>query len=222
MQNSMERLAEAIDKYIRPGTYPVAVRLLRRDEEVPAGYVEPAQAYGQRIALCQAVFLARRMGAYTVVAEEDQACPIGHIVMGFVEPPAYWLEGDFDLAAGRTSTLEAGAVMAGSVFRFQPGEYSRVAVAPLHTAKFDPDLVLVYCNTLQATMLGMGARHGDAEKQQWNERSHGILSSVASVASHCPRRGESFNHGDVHACSVISEDQRDRVRQGSSLTGDRD
>ena len=64
MQESMECLAAAIDKYIRPGTYPVAVRLLRRDEEVPAGYQEPAQEYGQRIALCQAVFLARRMGAY--------------------------------------------------------------------------------------------------------------------------------------------------------------
>jgi uncharacterized protein (DUF169 family) len=163
MQDSTQRLAEAIDRYIRPGTYPVAVRLLRRDEEVPAGYQEPAQAYGQRIALCQAAFLARRLGAYIVVAEQDQACPAGHIAMGFAEPPAFWLEGHFDLAAGRTSTLEAAAAMAGSVFRFQPGEYSRVAFAPIHKAAFEPDLVLIYGNTLQATMLGMGARHKDGE-----------------------------------------------------------
>jgi uncharacterized protein (DUF169 family) len=113
--------------------------------------------------LCQAILLARRLGSYVVVSEEDQACPIAHIAVGFVEPPAYWLEGHFDLAAGRTSTLEAGAVMAGTVFRFQTGEYSRVAVAPIHQATFDPDLVLVYGNTLQATMLGMGARHKDGE-----------------------------------------------------------
>jgi uncharacterized protein (DUF169 family) len=83
--------------------------------------------------------------------------------MGFVEPPDWWLQGHFDVEAARTSDLAAGAVMATSVFRFRPGEYEGLIFAPIQDTDFEADLVLVYCNTLQATMLAMGARYRDGE-----------------------------------------------------------
>lgn len=163
MSGVAEQFLKAVDRYIRPGTHPVAVCFLKDGDDAPAGYAYPAREFGERIALCQAVFLARRLGSRLVVTADDQACPAGQLVMGYAEPPEWWLDGYFDLEARRTATLEAGATMARSVFRFEPGQYAGVAIGPLEDAGFDPDVVLVYCNTLQATMLGMGARHKDGE-----------------------------------------------------------
>lgn len=163
MSQVLKHFDEAVKKYIRPATYPVALRMLRSEAEIPAGFQKPIRDYGERISICQAVLLSRRLGIPVVVQGEDQACPPAQIVMGFVEPPEWWLGGHFDLEASRTLTLEAGAVMAGSVFRFQPGEYVGLVFAPIQDANFGADMVMVYCNTLQVTMLGMGARHKDGE-----------------------------------------------------------
>lgn len=163
MPNALSSFDEAVQRYIRPATYPVAVKLLEPGAAIPADAKRPARDYGQRIAVCQAVLLARRLGTRLVVEKEDQACPPAQIAMGFTEPPRWWLEGHFDLEASRTSTLSAGAVMASSVFRFAPGQVRGLLFAPIHDAGFEADLVLVYCNTLQVTMLAMGARHRDGE-----------------------------------------------------------
>jgi len=153
----------AVAKYIRPATYPVVLRMMRKGESVPEGYQKPSRDLGERIGICQGVSFSRRLGIRVVMQGEDQACGPAQIVMGFADPPEFWSDGRFNFEGSRTATLQAGRVMAESVHRFQPGQYDGLLSAPLQTTDFEPDMVVVYCNTLQATLLINAARYMDGE-----------------------------------------------------------
>jgi uncharacterized protein (DUF169 family) len=79
-------------------------------------------------------------------------------------PPAEFLDGRNRYPLGENATLEAAAHWASEQFpRFENGKYVGVASAPLATANFDPDLVVIYSNTLQLTIFlhAIGYRDGD-------------------------------------------------------------
>lgn len=142
---------EAVQKYLRTATYPVAVKLLDSEEQFPPRTRRPLRDMGHRINLCQGIALARRYGWVMGFGREDHACANSMVIMGLVEVPEF-IENGSIVAGPYTDNLEHGAVTQAVTPRSER-PLSAILVAPLQKADFEPDVVLVYCNPGQAVRL---------------------------------------------------------------------
>ncbi len=141
-----------IEKYVRPQTFPVGIRMARPGEGVPANARVPARDLGFRVAICQTFSIARRYGWTVAVGRDDLSCPLAKVAFGFEPVLPYYAEGN--LACGMyVETPEAAVRTEADVPKFRLGEYERILVAPLGRTTFEPHVVLVYGNSAQVMRL---------------------------------------------------------------------
>lgn len=148
----LKQFAEALDHYLRPQTFPVAIRMAREGEALPDRVKRPAQDIGFQVAICQAISMARRYGWVVAVGREDLSCPIAKAVFGFAPMLDYFEEG-YACAGMYTETPEAGAVTESQVARFDEGAYEYLLAAPLHRCAFEPHVVMLYGTSAQVMRL---------------------------------------------------------------------
>jgi len=141
-----------IDRLLRLKTYPIAVKMLQKKEDIPVGAKQPAKDLGYHLALCQAISQARRQGRSIALLKEDMWCFEPVLGLGMAEIPEYFLEG-YNRYPGSARTLEAGRTWAQSFPHLEAGRYIGVSVAPLATANFLPDLFMLYTDGSQLTQL---------------------------------------------------------------------
>src|SRR3989475_9919318 len=73
--------------YIRPQTFPVAIRMLRPGEEIPEKARRPARDFKKLSMNCQVIDMARRYGWMIALTREDHICSLGIAALGFGKPP---------------------------------------------------------------------------------------------------------------------------------------
>lgn len=145
-------LAGHLEEYLRVHTFPVALRSCRPGESLPEKVKVPLKDLGIKVAVCQAISMARRYGWAVAVSGEDISCPIAKAAFGFAERNDYYTSGK--LAEGMYASCgEAGAKFEAALEKYDIGEYSHVIAAPLRRANFHPDTVLVYGNAAQVLRL---------------------------------------------------------------------
>lgn len=150
------RVTQGLERYVRPATLPLAVKMLAATGDIPDRAKVPLRDLKKRVAACQSLSLARRYGWLMAVTREDQSCPIGSVVMGFQEAVPYYTEGN--LAAGMyTASKEAGARSEDALARFPLGLYPVLLAGPLARFPYEPDLVVVYGNAAQVMRLVQAA-----------------------------------------------------------------
>lgn len=143
---------EEIEKFVRPQTFPLAIRMAKSGEPLPDKVRRPFADMGIKVAICQTFSIARRYGWALAVGREDLSCPLAKTAFGFEAVLPYYAEGN--LACGMyTATAEAGARTEAEVPKFALGEYERVIVSPLGRAAFEPHVLLVYANSAQVMRL---------------------------------------------------------------------
>lgn len=112
-------VAHKIDEFIRPTTFPVAVRFLRKGEAPPPKARRPLADMQKHVTVCQGWAIARRYGWTTVLRPEDMKCPLGALVAGFAMPNEWYDAGN--LCAGMyTADTDAGARSEASVAKLSP------------------------------------------------------------------------------------------------------
>jgi MtaA/CmuA family methyltransferase len=142
--------------YIRPQTFPVAIRMLRPGEEIPERARRPARDFKKLSMNCQVVDMARRYGWTLALTREDSICSLGIAALGFEKPTHLHSSGT--LCEGMyTETKDAGQRSEAAIDRFRAGEYHTLLVAPLDRATFEPHLVCVYGNPAQIMRLTQAA-----------------------------------------------------------------
>jgi MtaA/CmuA family methyltransferase len=142
--------------YIRPQTFPVAIRMLRPGEEIPERARRPARDFKKLSMNCQVIDMARRYGWMIALTREDHICSLGIAALGFEKPTHLHSSGT--LCEGMyTETKSAGQRSEAAVDKFAPGEYSTLLVAPLDRATFEPHLVCIYANPAQVMRLTQAA-----------------------------------------------------------------
>jgi len=119
---SLAKIDEAMSKYVRHQTYPLAIKMLNSEEEIPQDAKRPLKDYGASFTLCQALALGRREGLTIVLDKASQSCPIALVGLGFVRPEAY-LSGKYALAP-TNQPPEARIRAAKAMPRFQFGNIS--------------------------------------------------------------------------------------------------
>ena len=152
--------AEEFEKKLRLKTLPIAVKLLEKEADIPEGAIRPKKDFGQHIAFCVALAMSRREGTTLAMLKEDMWCFDPVIGLGLAEPPEYFLEGHNRFPES-VRTLAAGRNWSGAFPRLECGKYIGVMSAPLKTANFEPDLVIIYCDSAQLTQLLMAANCKD-------------------------------------------------------------
>lgn len=137
---------DELEKLLMLRTSPIAVKMLKSEDEIPEGAIRPKRDRGYHLAQCQVFALNRRRGETIAMLKEDQWCWAPLMGYGLVEDP----QDDF--------------VNSHAFFpRFEEGKYIGTVSAPLKSAGFEPDMVLVYCNTAQLRNLVSAVKTRDRE-----------------------------------------------------------
>src|SRR6266542_1338347 len=145
-----------LQTYIRPQTFPVAIRMLKPGEEIPERAKRPARDFKKLSMSCQVIDMARRYGWTIALTREDHICSLGITAIGFDKPLPIYNVGT--LCEGMyTETKEAGQRSEAAIDKFAPGEYACLLVAPLDRATFEPHVVCVYANPAQVMRLTQAA-----------------------------------------------------------------
>lgn len=170
----LAKVNETLGVYIRPQTFPFAVRLCESVDEVPPKARIPHKNLGMQVPICQAVGMVRRYGWTIALTLEDMACPHGALALGLIRPKPGYLDGSYSEAlspgsgAGVRNSAEATP-------RLAFGKYAAIVLSPLQSATFEPHLIVAYGSSAQVMRLVQGALHGRG----------GALTSRASGGMDC-------------------------------------
>lgn len=141
-------LHKAIEKFVRPDTFPLAVRVVTGEEPIPERVKRPKRDLGMTFSICQAVTMSRRYGWAMAMGAEDQSCPIAKVAFGYEDEVDFYKEGNLPNQM-YTKTCELGAKTEAAVPKFSREEAGTVVIAPLNRTSFEPELVVVYGNSAQ-------------------------------------------------------------------------
>lgn len=154
-------IAQALRNYVRPGTFPLAIRMVSSDGEIPEKARMPARDLGTPMPLCQGIGLARRYGWVVAMGAEDMLCPPGAVALGLLPAKPGFLDGSFEVPPWvKDRAIRAGIMQ--NMPRLEAGKYRYLVAMPLERAQFEPQVILVYGNPaqiarlIQANMLATG------------------------------------------------------------------
>jgi uncharacterized protein (DUF169 family) len=126
------KYGEELERLMHLRTSPIAVKMVEKEKDIPKGAVRPLRDRGYNIAMCQAFALSRRQRETIAMLEEDHRCFAPVIGYGHEDKPA-------------DPELQAFV----SFPRFARGKYIGIVSAPLRSASFVPDVIIIYSNTTQ-------------------------------------------------------------------------
>jgi uncharacterized protein (DUF169 family) len=178
---SLAKIDEAMSTYVKHQTYPLAIKMLSGEDEIPQGAKRPLRDFGASFALCQALALCRRDGLTIVLDKESQSCPIALVGLGFVRPDEY-LSGKYALAPTNQPS-KARIRAAAEMVRFEFGKFRYILISPIQTASFDPDVVVFYGNGAQVMRMIQAAVFGSGESLTSKSTGAGgcLLTVVAPI-----------------------------------------
>src|SRR5438876_5523955 len=211
-----------LQTYIRPQTFPVAIRMLRPDEPIPERARRPARDFKKLSMNCQVIDMARRYGWTLVLTREDSICSLGIAALGFEKPTH--LHNSGTLCEGMyTATKEAGVRSEAAVDKFAPGEYACLLVAPLDRAPFEPHLVCIYANPAQVMRLTQAAlwKRGGKLTSSFGGRIDCSEIIVTTMRTDAPRSEEHTSElqSPVHlVCRLLLEKKKQRKRARTPTT----
>jgi uncharacterized protein (DUF169 family) len=148
---------EEIEQLLRLKTSVIGIKFIQKEEEIPAGTVRPKRDLGVHLAQCQAFAMSRREGKTVVMQKEDHWCWAPLISYGLVDSDVIDTRRD-DLDSGIKGTLEWIKRLADALPSLEQGKYIGLLSAPLKTARFAPDVVMVYSNNAQLRSMLMALK----------------------------------------------------------------
>jgi len=221
--NILNEYGKELERRLRLQTYPLAVKLLKseadipkgpvnkhirgkilralgtfKDSDIPEGVLRPLKDLGYHVALCQGFALSRKEGITVAMFKEDMWCFEPIVGYGWMEPPEYFLDGHNRFPQD-VKDLEAGKNYASDFPRLEVGIYKGVVSAPLMTSNFEPDLVMLYCDSAQLSLMLLGREFKDGHDLLCHLSSHAacVYSVVPVIKSRefqvaIPCRGDHY------------------------------
>jgi len=195
--SDFQKYGEELEQRLRLHTFPLAIKVLKKGEAIPKEAQRPKKDLGEQLALCQSFAASRREGTVLATLKEDMVCFEPVVGYGIEEPPELFLQGHNRYPLD-VMNLEAGANYA---HEFPRLEYGNIGVlsAPLATSPFQPDAVMIYCNSEQLSLLLLARECQDGRNLPCNLSSHaacvyGVIPVIQSGQCHVaiPCRGDRY------------------------------
>ena len=173
---------EELEKILFLRTSPIAVKILESEDDIPEGAVRPKRDQGIHLAQCQAFAMSRRQGATVALLKEDNWCWAPLIAFGLVEKPDLFIEGKTSFPF-MIEQLDAAKRQAEIFPCLEYGKYVGIVSAPLKTANFEPDMVLIYSNTaqLRAILLAVKYKEGYLVRSEFDPIDSCVYSVVPVI-----------------------------------------
>jgi len=160
MKSCYPEFADRLERLLRMSSYPLAVKMLRKEEDIPSLAKRPLRDFGYHLDTCQCFAISRRIGEMIAETQEDMWCFEPALAFGFTggnreaynEGLKFFLEGKTRYPEG-AKDLAIAAKWAHSFPRFEADEYVAIVSAPLMRAGFEPDLILLYVNPSQLNQI---------------------------------------------------------------------
>lgn len=153
--------AQALATFVRPLTFPLAVKMVERVEDFPERTRRPLKDMGFKTNICVGMTLARKYGWTVGMTAEDNACPVAAYTYGWSDPEPESEKGltDFMKAMSYAANEDAAKAIleAAEQFKLARGQYAGVVFSPLEGGRVEPDVVMVFCNSAQLMRLVHGA-----------------------------------------------------------------
>jgi len=137
-----KKCGEELERLLLLRTSPIAVKMLEKEEDIPEGAIRPKRDRGYHLAQCQTFAMSRRQKETIAMLKEDHWCWAPLMGYGLVENP-------HDPFVDSHTSFPC----------LEYGKYIGIVSAPLKTADFEPDLVLIYSNTAQLRTMIMVAKN---------------------------------------------------------------
>ena len=153
-------ISEGLKKSLSLSGSPVAVKLAKSREEVPAGIPEAKEV----VRHCQMVNMARKDGAIFFAPSAKHQCNGGAWSLGLREITPTLQSGEFYYKLGKFESMAACRRTMDRIPHLRTGETYATVYAPLEKTPFDPDVILVVTtprNMLklaQASLFRLGGR----------------------------------------------------------------
>jgi uncharacterized protein (DUF169 family) len=161
------RYGEELENILGLSTSPIAVKMLESEADIPKGAVRPKRDRGYHLAQCQAFALSRRDRIAVAMLKEDNWCPGAVISYGLIQIPD-------DPAARAQNTGEC----------FEYGKYIGILTAPLKKAAFEPDAVIIYCDTNQLRIILLSLKMEERQLVKSNFFPFSCSNSIVPVMLH--------------------------------------
>ena len=158
----LKEISQALDSYVRPATFPVAIKMVESPGEIPERARMPKRDMATPMPVCQGMALARRYGWVMAMGNEDMLCPSGALALGFLPVRPKFLDGSFDIPFW-ASSQDVRAKLAQGLALLEPGKYTHLVAAPLHRADFEPQVIVVCGNPAQISRLIQATVYGTGE-----------------------------------------------------------
>jgi len=162
---------------------PVAVKFLEDPADLPGFTLAEKSRY------CQALMLARR-GESVYLTPDEITCPASARALGFKPPPEKLISGEMPAAYGLFGSAMAASRTVGDMPLLEMGKYRAVALAPLASAPFEPDVVVVEAKAEQVMWLALASMFTVGGRRTFNT---GVLQATCVDATIVP-----FLSGEVN------------------------
>lgn len=153
--------AQALDTFVRPLTFPLAVRMVGSSDDFPEGTRRPLKDLGFKTNICVGMTLARKYGWTVGMTAEDNACPIASYSYGWSDSESDSKKSMVDFMAamsyGANQDAATAIMEAAEQFKLDKGQYAGVIFSPLEKGRIEPQLVMVFGNPAQVMRLVHGA-----------------------------------------------------------------
>jgi uncharacterized protein (DUF169 family) len=148
--NEINSYGQEFIEYLQLTTSPVAVKLISKGGEIPAGIkrVDIGMTH------CQFVDRVRRTGEEFYTLGEDQMCKIGAGTLGLNEIPPEVFSGESYYKEFKLfSTQGASRRTVEKISFLPPDSVESIMYSPLEEVSFVPDVVVFICNPKQVMLL---------------------------------------------------------------------
>jgi uncharacterized protein (DUF169 family) len=193
-----QKQAEELERLTRLQSYVLAVKMVRHEREIPRSSERPLRDWGYLVPLCQGYALSRKEGKTVAMFQEDMHCFEPVVGYGWAQAPKYFLDGHNRFPQD-VRDLRAGKNYAADFPRLGVGRYKGVVSAPLLKVNFIPDVILLYCNSAQLSLLLLGREYMNGHDLKCSLSSHAacvysvvpvMQNKMATVAIPC--RGDRY------------------------------
>ena len=137
---------------------PIAVKFFERSADVPPEALLPLRDLGKHMAVCQAFSYARMKGATVALRREDHWCWNPLIAFGAVECLPGQPQFDEALKFIGIQDEEKAREFFIRFPRLPLHQYEAVVIAPLESASFFPDAVLIYTDSARLNHMVRGIK----------------------------------------------------------------
>ncbi|MCR5600390.1 MAG: DUF169 domain-containing protein [Ruminococcus sp.] len=164
------RISELLKNTIGQRYDAMALKMIREESEVAENAIYPLRDLGQHMALCQAFALSRREGKTVYMQKKDHWCWAPLIAYGQVKlqkgTPAF----NELLPVIGINDPEAAAAFIENMPHLPTDVYKGILTAPLRTAEFEPDAIVINCRNseLRSILLGIKTQTGTTMKTEFD------------------------------------------------------